>query len=285
MSNHVRSAAYSARNQAPEWIEKYARFGIAAKGAVYILVGVLAAMAAFGNGGSTGGKQNAFKWIIEQPYGQILLGLVILGLLGYVVWRMIMAFKDPDGYGTDAKAMMKRAGFFFSGLVYLLLAFSAARMLFPALIGGSGSGSGGEGGREMLIAKALQQPFGQILVGVFAAIVIGKGLYQLYRGFTGDFKGHINERTMSKEEHAVFTRTGRVGYIARGIVFALIGYFLVQAALQSDASEAGGTSQVFSFLSNNWGPYVLAAVAIGLAAYGVFMFVKSKYRYIPRVHM
>lgn len=283
MNNHVRSAAHSAQNKAPEWIEKYARFGIAAKGAVYIVIGVLATMAAFGNGGSTGGQKNAFHWIAQQPFGQILLGLVIIGLLGYVVWRMIMTFKDPDGYGSDAKGMAKRTGFFISALVYLFLAFSAARMLLPELLGSGGSG--GEGGRELLIAKALQQPFGQVLVGIFAAIVIGKGLFQLYRGIKGDFKGHVNERSMSREEHSVYTKTGRVGYIARGIVFALLGFFLLQAALQSDASEAGGTGQALNFLSNNWGPYVLAAVALGLAAYGVFMFVKSKYRYIPRVHV
>lgn len=278
--NHVRSAAHSARNHAPEWIEKFARFGIAAKGAVYILIGVLAAMAAFGEGGSTGGRKNAFEWVLQQPFGQILLGLVIIGLLGYVTWRMIMAFMDPDGNGTDAKGMAKRAGFFISGLTYLFFAFSAARMLFSQL----GSGGSG-GGRETLIAKALQQPFGQILVGIFAAIVIGKGLYQLYRGFTGKFKEHVNERTMSHQEHEVYTRSGRVGYIARGIVFAILGYFLVQAALQSDASEAGGTGQALSFLSSTGGPYIMGAVAIGLAAYGVFMFVKSKYRYIPNVHV
>lgn len=281
MNNHVRSAAYSARSHAPEWIEKYARFGIAAKGAVYVLIGVLAAMAVFGQGGSTGGKENAFQFLLQQPFGQILLGLVILGLLGYVTWRFIQAFKDPDGNGSDTEGLAKRTGYFFSGLVYLFFAFSAARMLLPSL--GSGSGSGG--GRQMLIAKALEQPFGQVLVGIFAAIVIGKGIYQLYRGISGKFKNTINEQSMSHEEHEVFMRAGRVGYIARGIVFSIIGYFLVKAALQSDSSEAGGTDQVFSFLSSTGGPYLLAAIAIGLACYGVFMFVKSKYRYIPRVHV
>ena len=281
MNPNVHSAAHSARNHAPEWIEKFARFGIAAKGAVYILIGVLAAMAAFGQGGSTGGQKNAFEWVLKQPFGQILLGLVIIGLLGYVVWRMIMAFKDPDGYGTDAKAMVKRAGFFFSGLTYLFFAFSAARLLIPEVMG---SGSGG-GGRETLIAKALQQPFGQILVGIFAAIVIGKGIFQLYRGITGKFKEHVNERTMSHDEHSVYTRTGRVGYIARGIVFGILGFFLIQAAIQSDASEAGGTGEALNFLSKSGGPYIMGAVALGLVAYGIFMFVKSKYRYIPRVHV
>jgi hypothetical protein len=283
MNPNIRSAAHSARSHSPEWIDTYARIGIASKGAVYVLIGVLAAMAAFGEGGSVnGGQQGAFRWVLQQSFGQILLGLVIIGLLGYVGWRMIMAFKDPDGYGTDAKAIFKRAGFFFSGLTYLFFAFSAARMLLPEVLG---SGSGGGGGREMLIAKVLSQPFGQVLVGIFAAIVIGKGLFQFYRGITGKFKGHVNERTMSHKEHEVYTRAGRIGYVARGIVFAILGYFLVKAALESDPGEAGGTGEALSFLSGTGGPYILAAVALGLAAYGIFMFVKSRYRYIPRIQV
>lgn len=285
MNQHMNTAAQEARDKAPEWMEKFARFGIAAKGAVYVIIGVLAVLAAFGEGGSTGGQQNAFQWIIRQPFGQILLGLVIIGLLGYVFWRLIMVFKDPDGYGTDTEGMVKRTGFFFSALIYLFLAFSAARMLFPELGLGSSGGGGSEGGRQLLISKALQQPFGQVLVGILAAVIVIKGLHQLYRGIKGEFKGQVNESGMSKEEHSVYTRAGRIGYVARGIVFAILGFFLFQAALQSDASEAGGTGQVFGFLSGNWGPYVMAAVALGLAAYGVFMLVKSKYRYVPRVHV
>lgn len=284
MKPNISSAAHSARAHAPQWIDTYARIGIAAKGAVYVLIGILAAMAAFGEGGNVdGGQSGAFQWILQQPFGQILLGLVILGLLGYVIWRMIMAFKDPDGYGTDSKAIFKRLGFFFSGLTYLFFAFSAARLLLPNL--GSGTGSGGGGGREMLIAKVLDQPFGQILIGIFAAIVIGKGIYQFYKGVTGNFKEHVNEQSMSHNQHEVYARAGRIGYIARGIVFAILGYFLVKVALQSDASEAGGTGEALSFLSGTAGPYVLAAVALGLAAYGIFMFIKSKYRYIPTVHV
>lgn len=281
MNPNIRYAANNARAHAPEWIDTFARVGIAAKGVVYVLIGVLAAMAAFGKGGATGGQDSVFKWILQQPFGQILLGLVIIGLLCYVAWRMIMAFKDPDGLGTDAKAMFKRAGYFISGLTYLFFAFTALRMLLPELSGGSGGGNG----REMLISKVLEQPFGQILIGVFAAILIGKGIFQFYRGVKGQFKGHVNERTMSHKEHEVYTRAGRVGYIARGIVFAILGYFLVKAAMQSDASEAGGTGEALGFLSGAGGPYILAAVALGLAAYGIFMFVKSRYRYIPRVHV
>lgn len=277
MDTHI--STHQAKHKVGDWVETYARVGIAAKGAVYILVGVLAALAVFGEGGQTGGKKDAFQFLLQQSYGQILLGIVILGLIGYVSWRFIQAIMNPEN-----KKTYQRVGYAASGLVYAFLAFSGLRMLIPSLSGGSGSGgSGGGQGRELLVAKALQQPFGQVIVGIFAAIIIGKGVYQIYRAISGKFKGTIKEGEMSTEERHVFMRAGRVGYAARGVVFGIIGYFLVRAALQSDPSEAGGTDQVFSFLSSNGGPYILAVIAIGLACYGVFMFVKSRYRYIPNV--
>lgn len=284
MNSSSSSMKHSAEKQAGEWVETYARIGIAAKGVVYILIGVLAAMAALGTGGSNGGKNGALQTIIEQPFGKILLGIVVVGLLGYVVWRMIQAFLDPDGYGSDAEGITKRSGFFISGLVYLFFAFTGFRMLFPS-IGSSGSSSGGSGsgGRQLLVAKVLEQPFGQWLVGIAAVIIIGKGIFQIYKAVKEKYKNKIKEQEMSQKERTTFFRAGRIGYIARGIVLGILGYFLIQAALQSDASEAKGTEGAFDFLSTSGGPYLMAAVAIGLACYGVFMFVLARYRYMPNV--
>lgn len=273
-----------AEHHAGEWIETYARIGIAAKGVVYILVGILAALTVIGSGsnGSNNGKQGALQTVLEQPFGRILLGAVVLGLLGYVVWRMIMAFADPDGNGTDTKGITKRTGYFISGLIYLFFAFSGIRLLFPSL-GGSSSSGGSGGGRQLLVAKVLEQPFGQWLVGIAAVLVIGKGLFQIYKATSGKFKNTIKENKMSQKERSTFMRAGRIGYIARGIVLGILGYFLIQAALQSDASEAQGTEGALNFLSFTGGPYLMVAVALGLACYGVFMFVKAKYRYMPNI--
>lgn len=283
----MNNSKQSTEHKAGEWVNTYARIGIAAKGVVYVLVGVLAALTVVGSGsnGSNGGKQGALQAVLEQPYGKFLLGAVIIGLLGYVVWRMIMAFADPDGNGTDTKGITKRSGFFISGLIYLFFAFSGVRLLFPGLGGGGSGGSGGDsgGGRQLLVAKVLEQPFGQWLVAIGAALVIGKGIFQLYKAYTGKFKSSIKEDGMSRKERTTFMRTGRIGYMARGIVMGILGYFLIQAALQSDASEAQGTEGAFDFLSFTGGPYLMAAVALGLACYGLFMFVKAKYRYMPNI--
>lgn len=275
--SHIKNRA---GHEAGEWVEPFARIGIAAKGVVYLLVGGLAAMAVFGvGGGSNNGKQGALQSIIEQSYGKVLMGIVVLGLLGYVTWRMIQAFSDPDGYGTDGKGILKRIGFFFSGLIYLFFAFSGVRLMFPGL---GSSGSGGSG-RQMLVAKVLEQPFGQWLIGIAAGILILKGIQQLYKAYSAKFQEKVKEREMSHKEHVTFMRTGRIGLTARGIVWGILGYFLIQAAIQSDASEAKGTEGALDFLSFTGGPYLMAAVALGLAAYGIFMFVMAKYRHMENV--
>lgn len=271
-----------ARKHAGEWVETYARIGIAAKGLVYVLVGILAAMTVFGAGGKNNGREGALKLILDQPFGQILLGATVIALLGYVTWRMIQTFSDPDNKGKDTEGIMKRAGFFISGLIYLFFAFSGVRMLFPAM-GSSNGGNGNGGGRQLLVAKALEQPFGQWLVGIAAALVIGKGIFQLYKAYSGKFKKNIKEDEMSERQQLTFMHAGRIGYTARGIVMGIIGYFLIRAAMNANPNEAQGTDAALSFLSTSSGPYLMAAVAIGLVCYGLFMFVKARYRQIPNI--
>lgn len=262
-----------------EWVENYARFGLLAKGVVYCLIGGLALTAAFGSGGQTGGRSAAFKEVLSQPFGQIMLGLIAIGLLGYSVWRFIQAFKDTEQKGDDAKGIIARIGFGISGLSYLAFTIYAATLIFGGS-GGSGSGgSGGSGGgKEFIVAKLLQQPFGQWLVGIVAAIIIIKGIIQIWKGFTGKFKQDVNDYEVDRRIQNIYDKGGKIGYISRGVVFGIIGFFFVKAAIQSDASEAGGTSEVFSWLNSQGGPWLMGLIALGLVGYGVFMFVKARYR-------
>lgn len=253
-------------------IKALARFGFAAKGVVYIVLGALAVMAATGvQGGKTAGKEQVLQTIQDLPFGRVLLGLVAFGLLGYVIWRLVQAIRDTEDKGSDAKGMARRLGYAGSGLLYASLAFAAGR---AALSGGS-SGSGGNT-QQSLIAKLLEQSWGQWLLGAIALGVIGSGLYQIYRAYSGKFAKHVNGSSLPADQQKIVYRTGQVGYTARGIVMALIGYFLLQAAMQSNSGAAQGTEGAFDLLAS-MGPVVLAIVAIGLMAYGVYMLVQAKY--------
>ena len=260
---------------------RFARFGMFAKGTVYVILGILTAMAAFNiGGGQTTGKSGALEFVYYQPFGKILLGIVALGLIGYVIWRWIQAFKDPEANASDdgKKRGAKRFGYFVSGLVYGYIAFEAIRMLLSS---GASSG-GGNSQKQSLVAQVLEWPAGQWIVGLIAVIFFGKAFYQFYRSLSGKFDKKVKDSQLDQRVKKILHNAGFVGYLARGVVVSVIGYFFLQAALQSNPQQVEGTKGAFQFISSmTAGPWLLGIISIGLACYGVFMFVKARYRVMP----
>ncbi|MEM8530952.1 MAG: DUF1206 domain-containing protein [Chloroflexota bacterium] len=270
-----------AENKAQEaadhpWTEGLARAGYAAKGIVYVVIGVLATLAAFGPGGETTDSQGALQTIASQPFGKILLGIVGVGLVGYVLWRVVEGVADPNDKGSDPKGLLQRLGYIISGLAYTGLAFTAFSIVL-------GSGSGNSNSRQDWTARLLEQPFGPWLVGLVGCAIIGVGLWQFYDAYKADFREKLDSSKMSQAEKEWVTRIGRIGRTARGITFGIIGGFFIQAAVQYDPNEAKGLSGALSTLAQQpFGPWLLGAVAIGLTAYGIFMLSRARYEQIPR---
>ncbi len=259
------------------WVERLARLGYAAKGVVYGIVGLLAAQAAFGAGGKTTDTRGALQEIVAQPFGKFLLAVVALGLVGYVLWRFVQAIKDPENKGTDSKGILQRIGYGISGVIYAGLAISAVRIILGAAGGNSNS-------TQDWTARLLSQPFGQWLVGTVGAFIIGLGFYQFYKAFTAKFRKELNLTQLSDTEHKWVLGISGFGLAARGIVFCVIGFFLIQAARQSDASEARGLGEALQALAQQpYGPWVLGIVALGLVAYGIYMVIQARYRRINRI--
>ena len=255
------------------WVEKLARLGYATKGAVYGLIGVLAVMAAVGSGGKTTDTKGALHTIAGQPFGQILLVVVAVGLIGYALWRIIEAWKDPDHKGDDAKGIATRAGYLFSGLVYGALAFNAALLAF-----GSGGGGGGNSKQDWT-ARVMQQPFGQWLVGVAGAIIIGVGLYKIYLAYKVKFRKKLNLRELDRNQEQWVVNICRFGITARGVVFILLGFFVLQAAYKSNPDKVRGLDGALQTLARQpFGKFLLGIVALGLVAYAIYMIVQSRYR-------
>jgi hypothetical protein len=254
-----------------KWFERFFRFGLISKGVVYCLIGFLAVMAAVGLSRKEAGKAQALSTIYEQPFGQVLLGVIALGLFGYVLLRFAQAFRDIDNKGDDTKGIFSRIGYGISGLIYLALAGYAAKLVIDGQQGGSNS-------REFIVAKALTHEWGPSVVGIVGLIIIGSGIYQIYRGVSGRFMKKIQLIRMDIEK--AVKRAGVFGYIARGIVLMIIGYLIFHAAITSNPSEAKGTEGAFVFIENKFGTLLMAVTAIGLIGYGIFMFVKAKYQRI-----
>lgn len=254
-------------------IEKFARIGLTAKGVVYVLIGVLAFMASFGINSKSSKdttKAGVFDFIYDQPAGTFLLWGVTVGLVCYVIWRFIQAFNDSENKGKDAKGVAIRARYLFSGLVYGSLAFQAAKMV---LFHKKDSG----GGNQEMTQELLSKPMGQWLVGIVAVVLLVVGVYQIWYGFSEKFRSHVNKAVPAKSK-PILLSAGKIGYISRGVVWVLLAYIFLQAALSSDASEAGDTSKAFSMLNDSsYGSYLLALIGLGLICYGIFNFIRARY--------
>ena len=259
---------------ASPWIERLARFGYAAKGVVYVLVGSLAALAAYGEGDSPTDSRGALTRVVYQPYGRVLLSVVAAGLAGYALWRLVQALRDTEEKGGGLKGLSIRFGYACIGAVYAGLCYSAVKLVL-----GRGAGKGSDESTRGWTALALTFPLGRWLVGLAGLCVIGFGGYQAYKAFTARFRRKWKRHEMSEHARALATRAGQVGLVARGVVFAIIGLFLMQAAWRARAEEARGLGGALRALEQQpYGPYVLGAVALGLVAYGLYMFVEARYR-------
>ncbi|MBX0291532.1 DUF1206 domain-containing protein [Hymenobacter sp. HSC-4F20] len=252
-------------------IRALARFGFAAKGVVYLLMGLLALLAATGqHGGQTADKKQAVQTLQGVPGGPVLLGLVALGLVGYIIWRFTQALIDTEGKGHDAKGLGRRLGYAGSGLLYASVAWFAAQLAFK------GSASSGGNGQQTLTAKVLGWPGGEWIIMAVGLAIIGGGVYQIYRAYSGSFHKHVNASSLPPNQQNIVYRTGQIGYTARGIVMGIIGYFFVQAGRNSRAEAVGTTDEAFDLLAS-MGPAVLGIVALGLMAYGFYMLVQARY--------
>lgn len=278
-SDSYRGGAETVKNKAESWIEPLARFGYAAKGVVYSIIGIIAALAAVQSGSDTAGSRGALVAILYQPFGRVLLALVAVGLAGHAMWRFVQAIKDTENKGTDAKGIARRIFFAIVGFIYAGLTIFAVRLIFSDSPGGSGGGQG-QASQEWT-AALMAQPFGQWLVGAVGAGLIGAGIYQFYKAYSKKFREKLNTGEMSEKTEQTVTRIAQVGLSARGVVFGIIGVFLIQAAVGYDPDKVRGISGALRSLEQQpFGPYLLGIVALGLIAFGVYMFVMAWYRRI-----
>jgi len=272
----VKDEATRISQSARGWIIPLARFGYAAKGVVYIIIGGLAALAAFTGGGKTTDSRGAFEEILSQSYGKLLLGAVAIGMAAYAIWRIVQAVKDTENKGSGAKGIARRIGYAAIGVIHIGLAYSATQLIF-----GSGGNSRGDAASKEWTATLLAQPFGQWLVGAAGLGFIAFALSQFYKAFTAKFREKLKTNEMDEKTETFATRSGQAGLSARGVVFGIIGFFLIQAALHSNAGEARGLSGTLRALEQqSYGQWVLGIVALGLVAYGLYMFVLARYRRI-----
>ena len=250
-----------------------ARAGLISKGIVYCLLGTLAFMAAFEISGQTddqADKKGVVEFVQQSIGGNLLLGLIAIGLICYSAWRLVEAFRKKSDPGENG--IGKKIRYVFSGLVYLSFALYSVKLLV-----GRNDDKGGDATRDT-VATLLDKPYGQWLVGLFALIIAGVGIYQGYYAIAGKYKKHVRQLNRGSKSSQLLLRSGKIGYIARGLVWLVIAWLIFKSAIHANSREAGGTGNAFKWVeSSPFGSYLLGALALGLICYGVFNFIRARY--------
>jgi hypothetical protein len=250
-----------------------ARVGLVARGVVYGVVGILALKLAVGSGGKATTQRGALMTIAREPFGEALLIAMALGLGCYALWRLVRA---GIGHGTQQKdSGFQRVAGVVSGVAYAALCVTAVKILTGA------SSSGGSNSPKQTTAGVLNWTGGTVIVGVVGAILIGVALGQGYKGVSKKFLDTSKTEEMSREVKRGFTAIGVFGHLARMVVFGLIGYGLIKAAIDYDPRKAIGLDGALNKLSHNsYGPFLLGVVAAGLIGFALYSIADARYRKI-----
>ena len=255
------------------WVEGLGRAGLAAKGAIYFVIGLLAVQVARGGGGEKADTQGALSEIAQKPFGRLLLAVLALGLAGHALWRFAQAVLDRDDEGEGAKGLAKRAGALARGVWYAVLCGLTTTRVFGE------SGGGGGKSEDKATGGVLDLPAGRYLVFAAAAGFLGAALFNFYRAVTCKFEKKLETHKMGRTEKKAATTVGVLGHLARFVVWSLVAAFLAKAAWEYDPKEAVGLDAALHKIAGQpYGELLLLAVAGGLIAYSLYCFVQARYR-------
>jgi Domain of Unknown Function (DUF1206) len=256
-----------------------ARFGWVAKGVVYALVGVLAVPIAIQglqsdrarDKGTQASQLGAVTEIGQNSFGTIALWIIAIGLALYVLWRLVSIMLPAD---NSAKAWVTRAGYLISAVTYALLAWTAVSF---ALNARSANGKNTEDAKvERFTRDLMDMTAGRWLVGAIGVAVIGAGIYFLIKGVRASFRDELDPAGVGPVPHETIVTLGRVGWIGRGIVMGLVGWFLIRAAVEFRPSEAKGfDGSLREVTETAIGPFIVAVAAVGLIVYGLFCVISA----------
>lgn len=245
------------------------RAGLVAYGLVHLMIAWLALQLAFGEQAKSASSTGALHALAGQPFGQVLIWLVAIGMFILVAWRLLEAglgHRDEDG----AKRVRKRLGSLGKAVIYASIGVTALKIAV-------GSGSKG-GGSDSTTARLMNLPAGQWIVGAIGLAIIGYGVSLVVRAWNDKFAEHLDAEGKSGDSGSAYLVFGKVGYNAKGIAIGIVGGLFVYAAVTHEAQKSGGLDQALqTILEQPFGPYLLSAMAAGIACYGLFCFARARH--------
>ncbi|MBP0459566.1 DUF1206 domain-containing protein [Streptomyces montanisoli] len=257
-------------------VEVAARWGYAASGLIYVLIGLLALRIAYdgGHGGRQADRGGALAEIAGKPLGTALLWAVGAGLAGMALWRLTEAAfgaSVPDGRKIRKRLLSAARCVFYGFAAYSVLAFAA---------GDKSSGSGASDHRSHdVTARVMGFAGGRWIVAAAATAVVVTGVCMGVLAVRRTFHDQLKWGGMSRAARRYVDVTGVAGGVARALMVAAAGGFALEAAATYDPGKAKGLDDTLrSFASAPAGGWLLGAVAVGLALYGLFCFGMARWR-------
>jgi Domain of Unknown Function (DUF1206) len=262
-------------DKARDWKESIGRVGLVGQGVVATIVGLLAIRIAMGDKDEAATSEGAVAWLAQQPFGKFLLVALTVALFALAIWRFLCALMGDPVEGSEPKDRIKYAVL---GVIYLLLAITTLGITIANWTGEGdteGSGSTGDEGSQQATSTLFDWPAGRWLVGILGAAIIGYAGYNFYKQVVTK---KFAER-LEGDDGSWVVRLGLIGYTAQSLVYAVIGFFFIQAAIAFESKTAKGPSGALIELADTaWGKWLLWVIAIGLFAYGIFCIAEAKYR-------
>lgn len=275
MTDAASAAAEAVVTKARDWKDPIGRLGLVGQGVVATIIGLLAIRIAMGEKDEAATSEGAVAWLAQQPFGKFLLVALTVALFALAVWRFLDALMGDPVEGSEPKDRIKYA---VVGFIYLSLAITTLGITIANWTGSrdtDGSGESGDEGSQEAASKLFDWPAGRWLVGIGGIAVIGYAIYNFYKQVINK---KFTER-LDADDDSWVVRLGLIGYTAQSLVFVVVGYFFLQAAIAFESKTAKGPSgALIELASERWGQWLLWVIAIGLFAYGMFCIAEAKYR-------
>lgn len=254
-------------------LEAVARTGYAARGFVYLSIGVIAVLAAVDRLPKARAGRDAITPLLEWPLGYVWAIAIGFGLVGFAIWRAAQVLLDADHQGRSPKALASRLGQGISGVVYGALALSVFELLDEVE-----DRFEGDAEAQQQAAEVLSWPGGQWLLIAAGLFVLGCGVGNVVQGVMSDFGKRLGCKPGTRRWACW---CGRIGYVARGVAFLPLGAYFVKAGFAMRSSEArdlGGALQALE--AQPLGSLLLSLIGLGLIAFGLFALVEARFRHI-----
>lgn len=248
-------------------------YGCVSTGIIYVAIGVIALLSFLKLKQGGADESSLFAFLNDFIIGKVFIWIILLGTVSYILWRIYETIKDPYGYGKQAGGIAKRTGIALSTIADVLIAYAA----IAVLLGTDNSQTNGQPYEERQLVKGiLEESFGNWLVICVGSVIFITALVQFFYGVTRGYKERLDIDHLGSTMRRLIHFLAGAGYLARGIIIGIIGFFCIKAGILKNARYVVNTDKAFDFIGDHVGHVYFILVAVGTIFYGLFMFALGK---------